>query len=116
MKETTRYIILFLLLFSILQAVAKDRNSLPASNKTGTEDSISYVLTRNNDQTYGYDIFVKGRKLIHQPTIPCMPGNSGFKKKDDARKAAVIVMDMIRKNIMPPTLTKEDMRKAGIII
>ncbi len=64
---------------------------------------IQIIAARNG--TYGYDIY-KGKKLfIHQPTIPAVPGNSGFATKSGAKKVAKLVIDKMKKGEALPTIT-----------
>ena len=79
-------------------------------------DSLEYRIIPGTDQSYGYDIFLKGKLLIHQPSIPCIPGIKGFAKKEFAAKAAKLVIGKIRKGVMPPTITVEEMKRSGIVI
>lgn len=78
-------------------------------------DSLTYKIIDAADQTYGYDIYKHNQKLIHQPSIPCIKGNKGFAKKEDAKKIALLVIEKIRKGEMPPTLTIEEMNKKGVL-
>jgi hypothetical protein len=48
------------------------------------------------NHTFCYDVYADDRLLIHQTSIPAMPGNEGFKTKADARKWQTGV-DKIRK-------------------
>jgi len=65
-------------------------------------------------RTYGYDIIKNGHVLIHQPAIPCKPGLEGFPTEKDAQKVAGLVMEKLQRGIMPPTVTLEEMRAAGV--
>ena len=67
------------------------------------------------NHTYGYDVLDDGRLLIHQKSIPAMPGNEGFKTKADASKVAQLVIGKIKKGEMPPTVTIEEMKKLKVI-
>lgn len=73
------------------------------------EITVKIIPSANN--TYGYDILVHNRPLIHQPHIPGLPGNEGFATKDKAQKVAQFVVKKIRNNEMPPTVTMEDLKK-----
>lgn len=75
-------------------------------NKTITSKIIS---TYNN--TWGYDILVESKLMIHQPTIPGMPGNEGFKTKEAAQSVADLVVSKIKKGEMPPSVTIEELKK-----
>ncbi len=66
-------------------------------------------------KTFGYDILLYGRPLVHQPTIPGLPGNEGFTTKERAQKVAEFVVKKIRNNEMPPSVTIEDLNKLGVL-
>jgi hypothetical protein len=65
--------------------------------------------------TFGYDILLDGKPLVHQPNIPALPGHEGFSTKEKARTVAEFVVEKIRKNEMPPTVTIEDLNKMGVL-
>lgn len=79
-------------------------------------DSLTYQIITGINHTYGYDIYKNNQKLIHQPSIPCINGNKGFTKKEDAQKVAKLVIKKIRKGEMPPTLTIQEMKKLGVVL
>jgi len=76
---------------------------------------ISIKIIPSVMKTFGYDIIVNGKPLIHQPNIPALPGNDGFTTKGRARKVAEFVVKKIRKNEMPPTVTIEDLNNMGAL-
>ena len=41
---------------------------------------ITKIIPSENN-TFGYDILVNGKTLVHQPSIPAMSGNRGFSTK-----------------------------------
>jgi hypothetical protein len=71
---------------------------------------LAYKIIDAPNHTYGYDVLADGRLLIHQTSIPAMPGNEGFKTKADASKVAQLVIGKIKKGEMPPTVTIEEMK------
>lgn len=76
--------------------------------------NLSFKIIDVLHNTFGYDIFVDGKLMVHQPTIPGVSGNDGFKKKADAEKVAQLVITKIRDGIMPPTVTRQEMEKLGV--
>jgi hypothetical protein len=66
-------------------------------------------------KTFGYDILLYGRPLVHQPNIPGLPGNDGFTTKERAKTVAEFVVKKIRRNEMPPTVTIEDLNNMGVL-
>lgn len=65
--------------------------------------------------TFGYDILLYGRPLVHQPHIPGLPGNEGFTTKERAQKVADFVVKKIRRNEMPPTVTIDDLNNMSVL-
>jgi hypothetical protein len=81
----------------------------------GKDATYSYTIIPAAEKTWGYDVYRDKHLLIHQPVIPGLPGNKGFKKKSDAEKVAKLVIEKIRKGQMPPTVTTEEMKKLKAI-
>jgi len=101
-------IIICLLLFSC----AKKEHAQQAV-QSATADSTAAVQTAvktfQTESGWGYDIEVNGKPYIHQPTIPALPGNSGFKTQTDAETVAALVCHKIQNNIMPPSVTPQEL-------
>ena len=77
------------------------------------EITIKIIPAANN--TFGYDIHLSGKPLVHQPNIPGLPGNDGFATKERAQKVADFVVKKIRNNEMPPTVTIENLNSMGVL-
>lgn len=77
------------------------------------EITIKIIPSVNN--TFGYDILLYGKPLVHQPNIPGLPGNEGFPTKERAQTVAEFVVKKIRNNEIPPTVTIEDLNKMGAL-
>ena len=54
-------------------------------------DNLSYRIIAAENTGWGYDIFQNNRLLIHQPSRPALPGNTGFSTKKQAEVVAKIV-------------------------
>ena len=76
---------------------------------------ISFKLIPAKEKTWGYDIYKEGKLFIHQPSIPAMPGNTGFATKEAAEKVAKKIIDKIKIGEIPPTISIEEMKKMGAI-
>jgi len=74
---------------------------------------VEIIPVLNN--TYGYNILMNGRILIHQPHIPALPGNEGFMKKEDAQTVAEFLIHKIRQNIFPPSVSVEELDSLGVL-
>jgi len=66
------------------------------------------------EEGWGYDIYLNGERYIHQPTIPVVQGNKGFKNEKEAKQVAELVAEKIRNDIIPPTISSEELDSLGI--
>jgi hypothetical protein len=64
---------------------------------------------------YGYEIYINGSKTIYQPTIPGLPGNTGFSTQEKAKRTGEFVAHKIRNNQMPPSVTVEELDSIGVL-
>jgi hypothetical protein len=76
---------------------------------------ITIKIIPSVKKTFGYDILLYGKPLVHQPNIPGLPGNEGFTTKKRAKKVAEFVVKKIRNNEMPPTVTMDDLSKMDVL-
>jgi hypothetical protein len=76
---------------------------------------LNYKLTYSANNTYGYDIYRNGKCIIKQSTIPGIPGEEGFKNKEQAEKVAKMVIEKIKKGIMPPSINNEELKALNIL-
>lgn len=83
-------------------------------NLYATAEIIIKIIPATKN-TFGYDILLNGRLLVHQPSIPGLPGNEGFSTKERAQKVAEFVVKKIRNNEIPPTLTIEDLKNMHVL-
>jgi len=69
----------------------------------------------NGNRGWGYDILADGAIYIHQPNVPAIMGNSGFSSEEKAMKTGEYVIGKIRNNIMPPSVTPEELDSLGVL-
>ena len=74
----------------------------------------SFSVIPAAENTFGYEITEQGKIIVRQKTIPSLPGNKGFKTKNDAEKCAGLVILKLSRNIMPPTITPKEIDSLGI--
>lgn len=110
---------IFAMLFSFpmyAQQQADNDNTakFPAAN-TYASTKLTYKIIDGANKTFGYDICADGKLMIHQKSIPAVPGNNGFKTKVGAIKVAQLVIDKIKKGEMPPTVSIDEMKKLNVL-
>jgi hypothetical protein len=83
-------------------------NINPYNNAT-----VSIETFCNADSTWGFDIYLDGKLFIHQEIITS--GTSkGFKSEQEAVKSAGVIIQKIRKNIVPHILTSKELDSLNI--
>ena len=78
-------------------------------------DKYTFKIIPAARNTFGYEISDQGKTIVQQKTIPSLPGNKGFKTKDDAQKCGMFVISKLNRNIMPPTVTPKELDSLGIL-
>jgi hypothetical protein len=117
-----RFLALLLMLFVLIALPGISISAEKSSGKEVTQQKNPYAnaeittkIMPSANNTFGYDILLYGRPLVHQPNIPGLPGNEGFSAKERAQTVAEFVVKKIRKNEMPPTVTIEDLNRMGVL-
>jgi hypothetical protein len=80
-----------------------------------TPSNYSYVTIYSDSIGWGYDIMEGSVRRIHQPHIPAVQGNQGFKSGADAAKVAEKIIEKLDNGIMPPTISVDEMRDLGVL-
>ena len=91
------------------------KQEVQQQNNPYAKAEITSKIIPSINKTFGYDIFINGQRVIHQPHIPAVPGNKGFPTKAKAQKVAEFVVKKIRNNDMPPAVTIDDLKKMGVL-
>jgi hypothetical protein len=86
----------------------------PVSDLAPTSTPIHYKIIPAAGHSFGYEIYSNGKVLIHQISIPGLPGNRGFTRRKDAEKVAALVTKKLEKHIMPPTVSRQEMEDLKI--
>jgi len=74
------------------------------------------VDSLNHKLGFGYNILIDGALFIHQNSIPSLPGNNGFSSKEKAECVANLVIHKLKNNIMPPSVSKQELDSLKILI
>lgn len=89
------------------------------NNDTSVPSNNTYPYTiktyENADKAWGFDILKENKTFIHQPHIPAISGNNGFKTKEQAFITAEFMVNKLQKGIMPPTLSIKELDSLGVL-
>lgn len=98
------------------------RDSCFSQNQSNVPDvdqfknaQFNFEIIESDNNTFGYDIYVDGSKLIHQPSIPGMSGSEGFKTKKDAEIIANLVICKLQEGKLPPAVSLEELAEMKVI-
>ena len=108
----------FLLLFSCKHSSCKsdqNRDNVIPAKEPGNDINIECKTFYAETTGWGYDVFVNGKQMIHQPNIPCISGNKGFTSEDKAKKTADFVSGKIKRNIIPPVVSLNELDSLGVL-
>ncbi len=81
--------------------------------KQNVDYRISTFKVLNN---WGFKIFKNNKLLINQTTIPAISGNKSFKTKKEAKSVAKLMVEKLKKGIMPPSITEKELDSLKIKI
>jgi hypothetical protein len=117
----------------LLVSCGNNQNTAPAD--TATKDSThtgpppqmafhegmkievkTFVVKDSADKLkgYGYDLYIDGKKTIHQPIIPAVPGNDAFASESDAQKTGDLAAAKMKATGSFPSLTIHELDSIGI--
>jgi hypothetical protein len=110
-------VVLVLILFSAIAFFGYDRTKPEAMAASGINNDIkfTYKIIAGLDGTFGYDIYTNGKLLIHQETIPSIPGKNGFSSLARAEKTALSVIRKLKMNQNPPVVTRNELKAMEVI-
>lgn len=92
-----------------------EKSTEKASNPATTSSRFRAQYYYSDSLGWGYDIYEGSSMRIHQPHIPAVQGNKGFKSEYDAQKAAEKVIEKLNHGIMPPSLSVEELKELGVL-
>jgi hypothetical protein len=109
-------VLFFLFIFAGLPGTSMSADdAVKQRNNRYTDAEITIQIIPSANKTFGYDILLDGRPLVHQPMIPGLPGIEGFITKERAQTVAEFVVKKIRNNEMPPTVTIDDLNNMAVL-
>ncbi len=119
LPKAYRILGIFLLMCFVATAQKKEKpaahKKAPKVNATAAKaNKVTYNILTLGENNFGYDILNNNKILVHQPTIPGMPGNAGFKTKAEAIRVAKLVKHKIVQNQMPPTISESELQTLNI--
>jgi hypothetical protein len=108
-------LILVMLLMCSMSGYAQKAatSATPVAKKA--QPQFTYKIIEGANGTFGYDVYADGRLKLHQPSIPAMPGNEGFKTKAAAEQVAQLAIKKMKKGESLPTISPEELKKLKVI-
>jgi len=97
----------FLILISFVLHSCKERTTNTVYDTVGCE------IVGNAESGWGYVIYVNGKALIDQPTIPAVGGNQKFQDSHQAKKVGSLVIEKLN-NGESPAISIRDLENLNI--
>jgi len=88
------------------------------NTKTETTNELLDTITTNViavDSGWGYQISINSKIYIEQTIIPAISGKYAFGSANNARITANFVVQKIMNNILPPTVSVEELDSLGVL-
>ena len=104
-----KIIIVFALFIFLTQALFSKQKNLFSNKIYSYKQDTIYSIFSLQKNSYGFNILVNKKILIHQPFIPALQGNRGFATKTDAVKTAKLMLIKLKKFGMPPTISTAEL-------
>jgi hypothetical protein len=98
-------------------AIVVDSNAIkPPETPTSQFTTQLFLIDSLNPKSgFGYNILVDGAIFIHQNSIPSIQGNKAFSSKEKAELVANLMVNKLQNNIMPPSISKEELDSLHIL-
>lgn len=122
------FVICSLILLSACQS--SDKNEVESNNSVNeslqpetvdtnsiNEYTPSYTAVSIFDEElgWGYQILNNDKPYINQPHIPAIEGMKGFNTEEDALETAELVLFKLNNNIVPPSITSQELDSLGVV-
>ena len=122
-SQTTRLFLAISILFCLLSVFtgpsicAGEAAAAAAKQQVNpyAEADLTIRIISSVNNTFGYDILLQGRPFVHQPSVPALPGNEGFKTRERAQRVAELVVKKIKGGEIPPTVSVEELNSMGVL-
>lgn len=101
-----RYLSILIILWACTDNL-KTKDSITSTSNI-KESVYSNVVFKNNDGTFGYDIFNDSKLIIRQKTMPAKSGFTGFSDSMKAAKVAEFAISKIETGMFPPTIQETE--------
>ncbi|GLB54196.1 hypothetical protein NBRC110019_32370 [Neptunitalea chrysea] len=103
------YVLVLVLIMVGCEAKSKEAAKEVKEEKTNVENKKEVTIeTFEVEGGWGYDIFIDGKRTVHQTFVPALAGNQPFTTKENATKVAELVKKKIENNDFPPTLSTSE--------
>lgn len=108
---------------SVTDSPALQQDIAPATPKTDSSaaetlqvEARTFEVTDDSGMKkgWGYDLYVNGKKVIHQDVIPARSGNAAFSSEADAKKTGDFAALKYMKTGRFPSLNLQELDSLGI--
>lgn len=100
---------------SVLNDTATKQVEVPALPQSQNIEAKTYEVKDASGKSsgWGYDLYVEGKRTIHQEIFPGLPGNNSFQSEEDARRMGQLAADRMKLTGTFPTIVPNDFDSLG---
>ena len=102
-------------LFSLILILNSCSENSIQKDQINESDSYKIKSYEVGHEEWGFDILMDNKMIIHQPLIPAVTGNRGFKSEYDAMTTASFMIEKLRKGMTPPTISTQELDSLGVL-
>jgi hypothetical protein len=99
----------------VIPVKATEKKSVKKAKLSYDDYKIEIKTIREEGLGWGYDIYLDGALHMHQPHIPAVNGNQGFRDEAAAQKTAELIVWKMKHHISPPSISTQEMDSLGIL-
>ncbi|MBN1252000.1 MAG: DUF4907 domain-containing protein [Bacteroidales bacterium] len=115
LTKILKIVFLFILIFFLFSCGDDNKKSSVENAQECENEQIVTVEAIKLDTGWGYDIYIDGKRYIHQYIIPEVSGMHTFSSKEKALKTANLVVQKIKNGIIPPFVTEKELDSLDVL-
>jgi Domain of unknown function (DUF4907) len=87
----------------------------PTLTDLNKSQDLNFKIVDAPHNTFGFEIYADGKKVIHQPNTSTLPIIDGFKSYQRAVKAAALLIKKMKKGERFPVITQKELKILDIL-
>ncbi len=110
-----KFCFLFFMIIFLLSCGSEQ--SQKTTDQQTVSEGLDTITTRviPIEDGWGYEVLINNKVYVNQTIIPAISGKYAFGEYQDARKTAAFVVQQMMQNVIPPTVSVEELDSLGVL-